>query len=340
MGQAFGANAAGNNWQAVGGTLRRTHYQQFSITAQAGNAVRVDSISFNCNFYGTQSGTKMALVYSRNGFGSPADSTEFTDGIGPSGSALTLAGSGNFSKSFAIAQNNSGAVDYYALALNGSEGVTINGGETLTIRLYWACSSTGTPRFALLKNVAAKGMVLTPVPLKLLGFRAETQQRQVRLSWETEAENEVRDFEVERSTEGVYFSKIGVVAASNRSGRQTYGYTDPFLPESGSFVYRLKIRNADGSYCYSAMQRVTLQKGSGLKMVPSFFSTQATLLHEKAGRGALIEIYTADGRRVMKLQAAPGSTSTLIDGNLLLPGSYTAVFAQRGAVQFISFVRQ
>lgn len=340
FGQAFGANAAGNNWQAVGGTLRRTHYQEFTITALAGNSVRIDSISFNCNFYATQSGTKMALVYSRNGFGTPADSTEFTDGIGPTGSALTLTASGNFTKSFPIAQNNNGASDYFALALNSNNGVVINGGETLTVRLYWACSSTGTPRYALLKNVAVKGLVLTPVPLRLLKFNATPGHRTVNLEWETTAEDQVQAFEVQRSRDGLVFSPIGQVQANNRAGRNQYRLTDEGLPEDASLVYRLKMINTDGSYTYSPMRRVQLGKVAGIRLVPNLVTGPTILQHGRAEKGAQVEIYSTDGRRVMKLPVQKGTSQTLIDASRLLPGTYQAVFANAGTIQFVPFVKQ
>ncbi len=98
--------------------------------------------------------------------------------------------------------------------------------------------------------------------------------------------------------------------------------------------------NADGTYTYSPMRRVQLRKAPGIRLVPNLVTGQTTLQHEKAERGALIEIYSSDGRRVMKLAVLKGSSQTIIDAGRLLPGNYHAVFANADKVQFVPFVKQ
>ena len=85
FGQAFGPTANGDGtWTAVGGTLNRAYYEQFTMTVAAGtSSVRVDSLLFNAAFYNTSSNTKMGIVYSLNGFTTPADSLEITGVSGP-----------------------------------------------------------------------------------------------------------------------------------------------------------------------------------------------------------------------------------------------------------------
>jgi hypothetical protein len=98
--------------------------------------------------------------------------------------------------------------------------------------------------------------------------------------------------------------------------------------------------NTDGTYSYSPMSRVVLQKATGIRLVPNLVTGQAVLQHAKAERGAQIEIYSADGRRVLKMAAMKGSSQTLIDAARLLPGTYNAVFANAGTVQYVPFVKQ
>ena len=167
-GQAFGADAVGNGvWTAVGGTLNRRYYEEFTVSVAAGATARIDSLVFNAAFFNTSSNTKMAIVYSKTGF-TTADSTEITGVQGPGGT-LTLSSSGNFSKSFPLLNQTGGPTALYRVALNGpgtgnpNGGVTLAGGQTLTIRLYFACGSTGTPRYAFLKDLRVKGDAQIPV---------------------------------------------------------------------------------------------------------------------------------------------------------------------------------
>lgn len=338
-GQVFGANAAGNNWQNVGGTLRRTYYQQYTVTAAAGKSVKVDSITFYTNFYGTLSGTKMAVVYSKNGFASPADSVEFSDGIGPTGSALVLGTSGSFTKSFPIGQNNNGPVDYYALALNGTDGVSLNENETLSIRLYWACSSTGTPRYALLKNVSIKGVETSPVPLTLTYFAALYFNNKVQVNFTAENEVNMNGFEIERSADGIHFSNIGFVPARNGTGQNSYVFFDDDK-QQGLVYYRLKIKSRDGSFVYSHIHTVAIPRVGTLKVVPNVVTDNVNVFHTKAKPGAKVEIYSADGRAVMQAAATQGAEQTAVSAAVLPPGIYHLVFVNEGVVEFVKFMKQ
>ncbi|MDQ2772423.1 MAG: pectinesterase family protein [Bacteroidota bacterium] len=160
FGQAFGASAAGDGqWGTAaggpGGTLSRLYYEEFKLTVAPNSSARVDSLLFNAAFFNTSSNTKMAVVYSLNGFSTPADSTEIVAGTGPGG-ALAFTASGNFTNSFALLNQTAGPTALYHLALRNG-GISLLGGQTLSVRLYFACGSTGIPRYALLKNLRFKG---------------------------------------------------------------------------------------------------------------------------------------------------------------------------------------
>ena len=338
-GQAFGSNTAGNQWTQVGGTLKREYYQQFTVTAAAGYTLRIDSISFLSDFYLTTSGIKMAAVYSKNGFGSPADSTEFLNGLGPTGASLTLAASGNFTKSFALLRNDAGPINYYALSLNGVTGVSLNAGETLTIRLYWACGSTGLPRFAFLKNVLIKGLITSPTPLSLLSFNAQFANTNVQLVWKTENEINTRSFDVERSADGNSFYAIGNVGAKNYAGTNNYTLTDN-APLPGVSFYRLKMIDRDGSFKYSPVIAINNKKHTALKIFPNPVGATLFVTHAKAGADARFEIYAMDGRKINNYAAAKDAVQTSIDAGALTRGNYNLVFVNGSDVQFIKFSRQ
>jgi pectin methylesterase-like acyl-CoA thioesterase len=339
-GQVFGANAAGNNWQNVGGSLKRAYYEEFSVTASAGNSLRIDSIIFNSNFYGTMSGIKMAAVYSKNGFSSPADSSEFSDGVGPAGSVLVLSASGGFAKSFPLAQNNSGPLDRYALSLNGANGVALNAGETVNIRLYWACGSTGTPRFALLKNVMIKGIVTTPVPLLLVSFTAAYANNRVKLNWLTEQEANVKDFDVQRSNDGMHFVTVGNIIAKNTSGHNNYSFFDDYKDLAGIAFYRLKIKDRNGSFVYSNINSVNIKRADELKIVPNLVDDNVFVFHSKATEGAKIEIYSFDGRKILSQTVMKDAVQTTISASNMLTGGYNLVYVNNINVEFVKFVKR
>lgn len=164
-GQAFAPDPTGLwNGSGPGGTPNRKFYQQFTVKASIGTAVaRLDSLVLTSAFYASNSNAKIAVVYSKTGF-TTSDSTEISGGTTNNGAALTYptASIGTFTKSFSILKNSAGptnTIDNYRLALNGSTGVTLTPGQTLSIRLYYATGS-GSSNYAMLKNVAVKGQAV------------------------------------------------------------------------------------------------------------------------------------------------------------------------------------
>jgi pectinesterase len=164
-GQAIAPVAVGTGWSSSltppgpGGTLKRTFYEQFTVTAAAGQTVRADSLILTAGFLGTASGTNLGVVYSLTNF-TTADSTSgnITGGKGPAG-VLPATANGSFATPIGLLQVPGGSVssNTYRLALNGTTGITLNAGQALTIRVYFSCSSTGaSARFALLKDVIVK----------------------------------------------------------------------------------------------------------------------------------------------------------------------------------------
>ena len=163
FGQAFGATANGDgSWGTgsggPGGNLNRRFYEQFTITAAAGKTVRLDSLLLTSAFYFTSSNTKLGVVYSRSNF--TADSTDVTGGTGPGG-ALPATANGAFGTPIALANQTGGPTNVYHLALNEGTGLNLGGGQTLTVRLYFSCSSSTAGRYALLKDVTVKGNATT-----------------------------------------------------------------------------------------------------------------------------------------------------------------------------------
>lgn len=150
FGQALGATANGDgSWGTgsggPGGNLNRTYYEQFTVTAASGYSVRVDSLLVTSAFYNTSSGTKLAVVYSKSNF--TADSADVSTNPG------------GFVNSIALANQTGGPTNQYKLEVAGATGVTLAPGQTLTVRLYFSCSSSTAGRYAMVKDVKVIGLI-------------------------------------------------------------------------------------------------------------------------------------------------------------------------------------
>ena len=185
-GQAFAPNADGSGWPSAapsagpGAAPRRTHYEQFAITAAA--ATRIDSLLFTAVATSSPGG-RVAVMYSLSNF--TADSSNFSGGKGPayagytsgtlvvpasSGGVLPATADGSFPPSgatstaaaivpqFVSATGNTGT---FRFALNNAAGVVLPAGRTLTVRLYFTVNNSAAGRYILLKDVTLKGQAGT-----------------------------------------------------------------------------------------------------------------------------------------------------------------------------------
>lgn len=107
---------------------------------------------------------------------------------------------------------------------------------------------------------------LVPLPVELIKFEGKPEQDKVKLSWSTAMELNNDYFDVERSSEGVSFEKIGEVKGyGNSISINEYSFTDAY-PLSGVSYYRLKQNDYNGDFEYSHIIAV---KNIAKSLIPS-----------------------------------------------------------------------
>lgn len=103
----------------------------------------------------------------------------------------------------------------------------------------------------------------TPLPVTYavaLQSRA-VAQRGIELTWITAVERYAARFEVERSTDGIVFEKLGeLAAAGNSTQQQDYQFWDK-NPVSGRNYYRLRQVDLDEQFAFSNMVRADWKSG-------------------------------------------------------------------------------
>jgi photosystem II stability/assembly factor-like uncharacterized protein len=101
-----------------------------------------------------------------------------------------------------------------------------------------------------------------PLPLDLVAFSAVLKGNKVLLTWQTANETNVKNFDIEKSTDGTNFSKIKEVKANNMPS--TYQNFDDNFIESA--YYRLKTHDLDGKTEDSKIVFVDKTKTKGIKI--------------------------------------------------------------------------
>ncbi len=94
------------------------------------------------------------------------------------------------------------------------------------------------------------------LPVTLTKFTAKAETKTTSLYWETASELNNDKFEIERSTNGKDFLKIGEVKGNGTSQKiNTYSFRD-FMPSNGLNYYRLKQVDFNWAYAYSDIKFV------------------------------------------------------------------------------------
>ena len=127
--------------------------------------------------------------------------------------------------------------------------LTSSGSGTTPNGISWATMS-GVTNF----SGGTGGIILVPsslLPVEWLYFTGNTVDRINKLQWATASEENTREFEVQRSKDGLNFEVIGTVQAAGNSNIQNNYLFDDVNPYSGLNYYRLRLINNDNSAEFS-----------------------------------------------------------------------------------------
>lgn len=169
------------------------------------------------------------------------------------------------------------------------------------------------------------------LPIILKSFNAEYKEKYIDISWVTASEINNDHFDVERSLDGITYSKIGSVSgAGNSNTTKFYVLQDFNFPGVSVLYYRLKLVDRDGQYSLSAVKAVRLPSGN-LSMlaidgiVPNPVKNITNIrLFANTDLNARLTIIDVSGKAIMiqtkKIQK--GTNNIVLDLNSLPNGMY------------------
>ncbi len=166
---------------------------------------------------------------------------------------------------------------------------------------------------------------LSPLPVTGVVLKAALNGNDVSLNWKTQTEINSKQFEIERSTDGINFSQIAVKqAAGNTISEIQYSQIDPNMASS-VYYYRLKMVDIDGKFTYSNV--VVVRKSGGIKGVRTFpnpVTSQVNLEFSNAKGNYVVNVYSLNGQQVITEKASITNTVqyVTIDRKNLSPGTY------------------
>ena len=107
------------------------------------------------------------------------------------------------------------------------------------------------------------------LPVELISFTGKAINKTSALSWTTESEVNLSQYELQKSRDGINFTPVAIVFAKGEQ-RNEYSYTD-IHPFDGSNFYRLKMIDVDGTFNYSntVIVRFGSVKGGDVIIAPN-----------------------------------------------------------------------
>ena len=135
------------------------------------------------------------------------------------------------------------------------------------------------------------------LPVELLSFRAEKKKNEILLNWVTSAEINLSHFELERSVDGIEFTKIGSKTAVGGETKITHYTFKDKSPELGTNYYRLRSVDLDRSESVSRVLSITFQNVEAPVAVPNPVREQLLIMGlDLASYQVTVEVFNSSGQ--------------------------------------------
>jgi hypothetical protein len=166
------------------------------------------------------------------------------------------------------------------------------------------------------------------VPVELTSFSANSDKNDVILTWMTATETNNQGFEIQRKTSGEYERIAFVEGRGTTTEVQNYLFRDKNLL-SGSYTYRLKQTDYDGSFAYSDEVEIDIDQPSVFYLgqnYPNPFNPSTNIKYSIPADGNVsLKVYDLLGKEVATLVNEPqqaGTFDVVFDGANLASGVY------------------
>lgn len=141
-----------------------------------------------------------------------------------------------------------------------------------------------------------------PLPVNLISFTATPEAKKLRLNWRTSSEINNHHFEIERSLNGIDYTKLAEVPGfGNSSIPRSYLYYDN-SPARGRSWYRLKQVDVDSHFKYSNVLTVNYKNDDQFEVSPNpVQGSRINLFFAGSIKGDVnITVYDANGKEMYR----------------------------------------
>ena len=147
--------------------------------------------------------------------------------------------------------------------LHTSVAINLNGANNINFSVNSDPASSAIYRFRIIFTTAAAGLM----PLSFTSVKAYQQNNTIQVAWKTTNEQNMKLYNVEKSTDGNRFSNVSDVSANNLPVNN-YSWTDVH-PADGYNYYRIHSTGIGGEIKYSEVLKVFSGGKGDIKVFPN-----------------------------------------------------------------------
>ena len=190
------------------------------------------------------------------------------------------------------------------------------------------------------KGLWENNLINFSLPVEFKDFNVAVTQKGNELNWTIASQSNVDHYEIEYSTDGINYTKVGAVPVSNLSGQSNYKFLHGITNTVDGY-YRIKSVDLDGASQFSIVKKVKAIQSSGdLITYPNPTSGLFTVKIPGNLNGKLnLMIYDNAGKMVMNKQVIAGASIREFPMNIsnLSTGNYR-VICTNGKTNYISSI--
>ncbi len=207
----------------------------------------------------------------------------------------------------------------------GKQTVLPTGEGAISSYPFTVTSAAGSSAADRFKIVFSNPAVL---PVVFINAKAYTKDGGTRVEWQVGNEEDIKAYEVEKSTDGSSFARIGTIPST---GSKSYSLTDAHsqLTTDNSLYYRIKAIGFDGTMQYSAVLKLKTENTKletfSVSPNPVKDGMMTLQLGNVKKRRYTLSVYNAIGQRVLAISVehlGGSATQSIRLGSRLSAGVY------------------
>ncbi|MBL0742327.1 T9SS type A sorting domain-containing protein [Chryseolinea lacunae] len=217
-----------------------------------------------------------------------------------------------------------------------------------------APANSGTPASPLVERISLSGANLTnnfyigsingtlsPLPVKLISFDAQSVAEGIQLTWKTSSEDNFHYYQLERAGTDLKFVAIArIEGAGGHAITKSYDYLDR-TPLSGKNYYRLKMVDVDEVFEYSPVVTANGTSLSGVSVYPNPIKNNSVTVALNDTMDTPVQLQLLDGTGTLVLRASLDENVNVLQlPDSIRPGVYFLQVSSGYVRQIIKVVIQ